>query len=104
MGVVYKARDTRLHRWVALKFLPPSLTADDDARERFIHEAEAASSLQHNHICTINDIDATADGQLFIVMDYYQGVTLRKNGPGADDCGGLHRHRPADRQWIGESP
>lgn len=78
MGVVYKAEDTRLKRTIALKFLPPELTRDPDAKERFIHEAQAASSLQHNNICTVHDIDETSDGQLFIVMDSYKGETLKK--------------------------
>jgi serine/threonine-protein kinase len=78
MGVVYKAEDTRLKRTVALKFLPPSLTADLDAKERFIHEAQAASLLQHNNVCNVHDIDETPEGQLFIVMDFYEGETLKK--------------------------
>lgn len=78
MGVVYKAHDTRLDRDVALKFLPPELTRDPEAKQRFIQEAQAASALQHHNICTIHDIDETADGQLFIVMDYYQGETLKE--------------------------
>ena len=77
MGVVYKAHDTRLDRAVALKFLPPELTRDTGARERFIHEAKAASALQHNNICNIHDIEETNDGQLFIVMDCYEGETLK---------------------------
>jgi serine/threonine protein kinase/Tfp pilus assembly protein PilF len=77
MGVVYKAQDTKLKRTVALKFLPPEMTRDPDAKARFIHEAQAASALQHHNICTIHDVDETADGQLFIVMDYYQGETLK---------------------------
>ena len=77
MGVVYKAEDTRLKRMVALKFLPPDLTRDADARERFIREARAASSLQHKNICTIHDIDETEVYQIFIVMDYYEGRTLQ---------------------------
>jgi serine/threonine protein kinase/tetratricopeptide (TPR) repeat protein len=78
MGVVYKAEDTKLKRQVALKFLPPELTRDPDAKERFMHEAQAASSLQHTNICTIHDIDETEDGQMFISMDCYSGETLKK--------------------------
>jgi serine/threonine protein kinase len=78
MGVVYKAHDTRLDRPVALKFLPADLTRNSEARERFIHEAKAASALQHHNICTIHDIDETPDGHLFIVMDCYEGKTLSK--------------------------
>ncbi|TSA15953.1 protein kinase, partial [bacterium] len=73
MGVVYKAEDTRLNRTVALKFLPPELTRDPEAKQRFIHEAQAASALQHDHICTIHDIDETDDGRMFICMDFYGG-------------------------------
>ncbi|MBN2356640.1 serine/threonine protein kinase, partial [candidate division KSB1 bacterium] len=78
MGVVYKAEDSKLGRMVALKFLPPDLTRDANAKERFIHEAQAASALQHENICTIHDIDETPDGQLFIVMDLYVGKTLNE--------------------------
>ncbi len=78
MGVVYKAEDTRLKRTVALKFLPPDLTRDPQAKERFIHEAQAASALQHNNICTVHDVDETSDGSLFIVMDLYEGETLKE--------------------------
>lgn len=66
-----------LGRTVALKFLPPELTRDPEAKDRFIHEAQAASTLQHNNICNIHDIDETDDGRIFIVMDCYEGETLQ---------------------------
>lgn len=78
MGVVYKAEDTKLKRTVALKFLPPELTRDEDAKGRFIHEAQAASSLEHNNICNIHEIDETEDGQIFIVMACYEGQALKE--------------------------
>ena len=78
MGVVYRAEDTKLKRTVALKFLPPDLTRDEDAKQRFIHEAQAASALQHNNICVVHDIDETSDGQSFICMEYLEGETLKK--------------------------
>ena len=78
MGVVYKAEDTKLKRTVALKFLPPELTRDQSAKTRFIHEAQAASALQHHNICTIHEIDETKDGRLFIAMDCYEGETLKE--------------------------
>ncbi len=78
MGVVYRARDLRLDRDVALKFLPLYLSRDDEATARFIHEAKAASALDHPHICTIFEIDETPDGRLFISMACYQGESLDK--------------------------
>jgi serine/threonine protein kinase/Tol biopolymer transport system component len=78
MGIVYIAEDSKLKRNVALKFLPPELTRDAEAKERFVHEARAASALQHTNICTIHAIDETEDGQLFICMDHYKGETLKK--------------------------
>jgi serine/threonine-protein kinase len=73
-----RAQDLKLDRVVALKFLPPDLTRDPEAKERFVHEAKSASALQHNNICTVHDIDESADGQLFIVMDFYEGETIKK--------------------------
>jgi eukaryotic-like serine/threonine-protein kinase len=78
MGIVYNAEDTHLKRIVALKFLPPDLTRDPDAKERFTHEAQAASTLQHNNICVVHDIDETSDGQMFICMEFLDGETLKK--------------------------
>jgi formylglycine-generating enzyme required for sulfatase activity/dienelactone hydrolase len=78
MGVVYKAQDLRLKRLVALKFLPPVLTRDVDAKDRFVQEAESASALDDPHVCTVYDIDETADGRVFIAMGFYDGETLKK--------------------------
>ncbi|UCE19573.1 MAG: protein kinase [Gemmatimonadota bacterium] len=77
MGVVYKAQDTKLDRTVALKFLPPELTRDPEAKERFVQEAKAAAALKQHNICTIHEINETRDGQTFIAMDCYEGLTLK---------------------------
>jgi serine/threonine protein kinase/tetratricopeptide (TPR) repeat protein len=84
MGVVYKALDTNLNRYVALKFLPSHLTQEESTRKRFTMEAQAASALDHPNICSIHEINETADEQLYICMGYYKGESLRekiKRGP-----------------------
>jgi serine/threonine protein kinase/Tfp pilus assembly protein PilF len=82
MGIVYRAEDVNLRRYVALKFLPPYLTTDEEAKKRFIQEAQTASSLDHPNICTIYEINETEDGRIYLVMAYYEGETLKKKiGP-----------------------
>ncbi|HKP15965.1 MAG TPA: protein kinase [Gemmatimonadaceae bacterium] len=78
MGVVYRARDTRLERDVALKFLPPHLVLDARAKSRFMVEARAAAALDHSNICTVHEIGETGDGRLFIAMACYDGQVLKE--------------------------
>ena len=76
MGIVYKAEDTKLKRRVALKFLPPELMLEKEAKERFVLEAQAAAALSHPNICTIHEIDEE-EGKSFIAMEYVEGQSLR---------------------------
>ena len=78
MGEVYRAEDTKLKRVVAIKVLPAGLVRDEEARRRFLREAQAASALQHENICAIHEIGETPDGRMFICMDCYDGATLKE--------------------------
>lgn len=78
MGVVYKARDTKLDRIVALKLLPSHTGTEKTEKQRFLNEAKAASALDHPNVCNIHSIEETEDGILFIVMAYYEGMSLKE--------------------------
>jgi serine/threonine protein kinase len=78
MGVVYKARDRRLQRLVALKYLAPSSSTDPDLKSRFLREATAVASLDHPNVCGLIDVAEPEDGQLVIVMPFYEGETLKR--------------------------
>ncbi len=101
MGVVYRARDSRLERQVAIKVLPTDTTRDEIAKQRFLHEARTASALDHVNICTIHEVNETPDGQLYLVM-----ALLRRPNAGAShrargrSSAGSPRYRDAGRPAV----
>ena len=95
MGMVYKAEDTTLKRTVALKFLSTDLTRDEESKTRFIHEAQAASALDHPNICNIHEIGETEEGQSFIAMACYEGVSLRDRIAGGKELPDAQRSAAA---------
>ena len=98
MGVVFKAEDLRLKRPVALKFLPIELTANDDAKQRLIQEAQAASALDHPNICVIHEIAETPDRRLFIAMGFCDGESLKQRlARGTPRYNGVRRNCDPDR-------
>jgi len=77
MEVVYKAKDEKLDRIVAIKFLPPEFSKDKEIKTRFLREAKALSILDHPNICVVHEIDETEDERVYMVMNYYEGKTLK---------------------------
>jgi serine/threonine-protein kinase len=108
MGVVYKARDLKLDRLVALKFLPPHLGTEEAARQRFAREAKTASALDHGNICTIYEIGEAEDGRTFIAMAYCDGETLSQRiarGPmPVDEAVNIARHGSSRTRRVSAGP
>ena len=77
MGVVYKARDTKLNRLVAIKVLPPDRLADAERKRRFVQEAQSASALNHPHVCVIHEVGELEDGSPFLAFEFLEGVRDR---------------------------